>query len=150
MFGAGCFWGVQKAFDQVEGVISTYVGYSGGQTKNPTYEEVCTDQTGHVEVVLIEYDPDQVSYDQLLKVFWKVHDPTTTNRQGPDVGRQYRSVIFYFTDRQKAAAEVAKDKLTRSGQYRDKIVTMIEPAGEFYKAEDYHQKYYLKNLHATC
>ena len=143
-FGAGCFWGVEAAFRKVKGVVSTAVGYSGGSFKNPTYEDVCTDQTGHAEVVQAEYDPSQVTYDQLLDLFWQVHDPTTSNRQGPDVGTQYRSAIFYHTPQQRAQAEAAKEKLQKSGRFQRPIVTEIKPASEFYRAEDYHQQYFEK------
>ncbi len=140
-FAAGCFWHVQEEFDKVKGVINTTVGYSGGKTKNPTYEKVCSNTTGHAETVLIEYDPSIISYDKLLDVFWKIHDPTTPNRQGLDVGEQYRSVIFYHNDAQKAAALASKAKLEKSHKYKNPIVTQIIPSPEFYKAEEYHQKY---------
>lgn len=143
-FGAGCFWGIEAAFRRVKGVGSTAVGYSGGSVKNPTYEDVCTDRTGHAEVVQVEYDPSQVSYDQLLNVFWEIHDPTTLNRQGPDIGTQYRSVIFYHTPEQEAAAESSKEKLQKSGRYKRPIVTEITSAAEFYRAEEYHQRYFEK------
>lgn len=143
-FGAGCFWGVEAAFRQVKGVVSTAVGYAGGSVKNPTYEDVCTDQTGHAEVVQVEYDPSVVSYDELLSVFWKIHDPTTLNRQGPDVGAQYRSAIFFHSPEQKAQAEASKEKLQKSGRYKRPIVTEITPASEFYRAEEYHQQYFEK------
>jgi peptide-methionine (S)-S-oxide reductase len=143
-FGAGCFWGVEAAFREVKGVLSTVVGYSGGTLKNPTYEDVCTDRTGHAEVVQIEYDPGQVSYGQLLDIFWQIHDPTTLNRQGPDVGTQYRSVVFYHTQEQKGAAEVSKERLQKSGRYKRPVVTEITPASEFYRAEEYHQQYFEK------
>src|SRR5947209_5018758 len=125
-FGAGCFWGVEAAFRQVKGVTHTTVGYEGGTLKDPTYRDVCTDQTGHAEVVEVDYDPSEVSYDELLKVFWESHDPTTPNRQGPDVGTQYRSVIFYHTPDQQAAAIASKEKLASSGTHRRPIVTLIE------------------------
>jgi peptide-methionine (S)-S-oxide reductase len=149
-FGAGCFWGVEAAFRQVKGVADTAVGYAGGQLANPTYHDVCTDLTGHAEVVQVEYDPAQVSYDDLLQVFWENHDPTTLNRQGPDVGTQYRSVIFYHGPAQEAAARASKEKLERSGRYRRPIVTQIEPAPEFYRGEDYHQRYLEKRGLAQC
>jgi len=150
-FAAGCFWGVEAAFQEVKGVVNTAVGFAGGRTKNPTYEEVCANTTGHAETVLVEYDPTAVSYEQLLSVFFSIHDPTTPNRQGPDVGSQYRSVIFYYTPQQRKAAQIFKDKLTESGKFKKPIVTEITPAGEFYKAEDYHQRYYQKNgLKPTC
>jgi peptide-methionine (S)-S-oxide reductase len=142
-FGAGCFWGVEASFQKIKGVISTTVGYMGGKTKNPTYEQVCTDKTGHAEVVQITYDPSVVSYEKLLDVFWDIHDPTQKNRQGPDVGTQYRSVIFYHSEEQKKIAEDLKQKQTN--RYKKEIVTEIIPAKEFYPAEDYHQKYLQKN-----
>jgi len=144
MFGAGCFWGVEAAFRKVGGVIDATVGYSGGTWKNPSYEEVCTGRTGHAEVVFLEYDPAQVSYDQLLDVFWDIHDPTTLNEQGPDIGTQYRSVIFFFNSDQETAAISSKEKLEQSGKYKKKIVTEIKPAPDFYKAEEYHQQYLKK------
>ena len=140
-FGAGCFWGVEAAFRQLKGVTSTSVGYSGGSFKTPTYGDVCTGQTGHAEVVQVEYDPSKVSYDELLRVFWQIHDPTTLNRQGPDVGTQYRSAIFFHTPEQNSAAEASKEKLQSSGRYKRPIVTEITPASEFYRAEEYHQQY---------
>ncbi len=149
-FGAGCFWGVEAAFRQVPGVIDAAVGYAGGHLPNPTYRDVCTDETGHAEVVQVEYDPAQVSYDALLNVFWENHDPTTVNRQGPDVGTQYRSVIFYHSPEQEAAARASKEKMDRSGAFRRPIVTQIEPAPEFYRAEDYHQRYLEKRGLAHC
>ena len=145
IFGAGCFWGVEAAFRKVKGVISTAVGYSGGSFKNPTYEDVCTDQTGHAEVVEVQYDPEKLSYDELLDLFWSVHDPTTPNRQGPDFGTQYRSGIFYYTPQQKDQAEAAKEKLQKSGRFQRPIVTEIKPASEFYRAEEYHQRYFEKH-----
>ncbi|HVT18307.1 MAG TPA: peptide-methionine (S)-S-oxide reductase MsrA [Thermoanaerobaculia bacterium] len=149
-FGAGCFWGVEAAFRQIEGVTATAVGYSGGTLENPTYRDVCTDRTGHAEVVEVEYDPARVSYDDLLRVFWDSHDPTTLNCQGPDVGTQYRSVIFFHTPEQEAAAAASKEKLERSGRFKRPIVTAIAPAGTFYRAEDYHQQYLEKRGLATC
>jgi peptide-methionine (S)-S-oxide reductase len=150
MFGAGCFWGVEATFREVPGVVNTTVGYAGGHTKNPTYEEVCTDLTGHAEVVLVEYDPEKVSYEQLLEVFWNCHDPTQLNRQGPDVGTQYRSVIFAFTPEQREAAEASRERLERSGRYSRPIVTQILPAPEFYPAEEYHQRYLEKRGLRSC
>lgn len=150
MFGAGCFWGVEATFREVPGVVNTTVGYAGGHTKNPTYEEVCTDLTGHAEVVLVEYDPEKVSYEQLLEVFWNCHDPTQLNRQGPDVGTQYRSVIFAFTLEQREAAEASRERLERSGRYSRPIVTQILPAPEFYPAEEYHQRYLEKRGLLSC
>jgi peptide-methionine (S)-S-oxide reductase len=149
-FGAGCFWGVEAAFRQVKGVTATTVGYSGGTMKNPTYHDVCTDRTGHAEVVQVEYDPTQVSYDALLDVYWGIHDPTQFNRQGPDVGTQYRSAIFFHTPEQKAAAEASKARLQASGRYSRPIATEITPASEFYRAEEYHQQYLEKRGSASC
>jgi peptide-methionine (S)-S-oxide reductase len=148
-FGAGCFWGVEATFRKIKGVTNTAVGYTGGSLENPTYKDVCTDRTGHAEVVQVEYDPAQVSYDELLNVFWENHDPTTRNRQGPDYGTQYRSAIFYHTPEQKAAAQASKDRL-QSGRYRGPIVTEITPATTFYKAEEYHQQYLEKRGQAQC
>lgn len=150
-FGAGCFWGVEAAFQDIKGVAGTSVGYAGGKMKNPTYEDVCGDKTGHAEVVQIEYDPKQVKYEDLLKVFWENHDPTQENRQGPDVGAQYRSVIFYHTPEQKAAAEKSKEQLELSHTYGSKpIATAIEPAKEFYRAEEHHQRYLEKKGLKVC
>jgi peptide-methionine (S)-S-oxide reductase len=149
-FAAGCFWGVEEAFRKVKEVTATAVGYSGGTMPNPTYEDVCTDRTGHAEVVQVEFDPAQVSYEELLKVFWENHDPTTRNRQGPDVGSQYRSAIYYHTPEQKAAAEAFKEQLHKSGKYRRPIVTEITPAGPFYRAEEYHQQYLAKRGLGKC
>ena len=150
-FGAGCFWGVEAEFRQLpKGVVSTAVGYEGGTMKNPTYRDVCTDRTGHAEAVEVEYDPEKVSYEDLLKVFWANHDPTTLNRQGPDVGTQYRSVIFYHTPEQQAAALASKEKLEKSGRYRRPVVTEIVPATSFYRAEDYHQQYLEKRGLSSC
>jgi peptide methionine sulfoxide reductase msrA/msrB len=143
-FAAGCFWGVESAFRQVKGVTNTTVGFMGGKLKSPSYKDVCTNKTGHAEVVEVEYDPGKVSYDQLLDVFWRIHDPTTPNRQGPDKGSQYRSVIFYYTSEQERAARQSKEKLDKSGKFKMPIVTDIVAAGDFYKAEDYHQRYYEK------
>lgn len=149
-FGAGCFWGVEAAFRQVKGVTSTAVGYMGGTLKDPTYQDVCTDETGHAEVVQVEFDPSQVSYDDLLQVFWENHDPTTMNRQGPDVGTQYRSAIFYHTPEQQTAAEASKGALASSGKFRRPIVTEIVPATDFWRAEEYHQQYLEKRGLAHC
>ena len=149
-FAAGCFWGVEESFRTLKGVLKTTVGYSGGTLENPTYEEVCTDRTGHAEVVLVEYDPAQVSYEQLLDVFWNAHDPTTLNRQGPDTGKQYRSAIFYHTARQKAVAEASKEQLMQSGKFKRPIVTEIVAAAPFYRAEEYHQQYLMKRGEASC
>jgi peptide-methionine (S)-S-oxide reductase len=150
VFGAGCFWGVEAAFRQIPGVLSTRVGYLGGTMKNPTYRDVCTGRTGHAEVVEVTYDPARVSYDDLLTVFWENHDPTTLNRQGPDVGEQYRSAIFYQNESQRAAAEASKDERDKSGRYRRPIVTEITPASEFYEAEEYHQQYLEKRGLSSC
>jgi peptide-methionine (S)-S-oxide reductase len=144
-FGAGCFWGVEAAFRKVTGVVSTTVGYSGGSSKNPTYKDVCSGRTGHAEVVQVEYDPSKTSYEELLNVFWGAHDPTQMNRQGPDVGTQYRSAIFFYNAEQEAAAKAAKAHLEKSGRYRKPIVTEIIPASEFYMAEEYHQQYFEKH-----
>jgi peptide-methionine (S)-S-oxide reductase len=149
-FGAGCFWGVEAAFRKVKGVVNTAVGYEGGTLPNPTYRAVCTDRTGHAEVVEVEYDPAQVSYEDLLEVFWDNHNPTTLNRQGPDIGTQYRSVIFFHNPEQEAAATASKQRLERSGQYRRPIVTQIVPAAEFYRAEEYHQRYLEKQGLDSC
>jgi len=149
-FGAGCFWGVEAAFRRVKGVTGAAVGYLGGTFKNPTYQDVCTGQTGHAEVVQVDYDPSQVSYEDLLKVFWESHDPTTLNRQGPDIGTQYRSAIFYHDAEQQAAALASKEKLQSSGVYKRPIVTEITPASEFYRAEDYHQQYLEKHGRSSC
>lgn len=149
-FGAGCFWGVEAAFRQIKGVVSTAVGYMGGTLADPTYQDVCTDRTGHAEVVQVEFDPAQVSYQDLLRVFWENHDPTTLNRQGPDVGTQYRSVIYFHTPEQEAAAQASKDALAKSGVYRRPIVTEIQPAANFWRAEEYHQQYLEKRGLAHC
>jgi peptide-methionine (S)-S-oxide reductase len=141
IFGAGCFWGVEAAFREVKGVSEVISGYSGGHFKNPSYHDVCTGKTGHAEVVRVEYDPSQVDYEALLDVFWDCHNPTTRNRQGPDVGTQYRSAIFFYTPEQEAAAKASKKKLEQSGRWREPIVTEISPATEFYPAEEYHQRY---------
>jgi peptide-methionine (S)-S-oxide reductase len=149
-FAAGCFWHVEETFRNLEGVESTRVGYTGGTMKNPTYEDVCTDKTGHAEAVEVTFCPTKITYDELLEVFWEIHDPTQLNRQGPDRGTQYRSAIFYHTTEQKAAAERSKQKLEQSKQYRKKIVTEIVPATEFYQAEDYHQQYLEKQGLSSC
>jgi peptide-methionine (S)-S-oxide reductase len=149
-FGAGCFWHVEKAFQQVGGVVATSVGYMGGTRANPTYEDVCTDRTGHAEVVEVIFDPAQITYEDLLDTFWTIHDPTTLNRQGPDRGTQYRSVIFYYSPEQKAAAEASKKRLEQSFRLERNIVTEITPAGIFYRAEEYHQKYLDKHGHGAC
>ena len=147
-FGAGCFWGVEAAFQKVKGVTKTTVGYMGGKLKNPTYEQVCTDKTGHAEVIQIEFDNEKISYNQLLETFWEIHDPTQLNRQGPDVGNQYRSVIFYHNEKQKEQAE--KSKIEIQKKFDREIVTDITPAVEFYPAEEYHQKYLEKQKKASC
>ncbi|HUZ45848.1 MAG TPA: peptide-methionine (S)-S-oxide reductase MsrA [Terriglobia bacterium] len=149
-FGAGCFWGVEVRFRQVQGVASTAVGYMGGALDNPTYRDVCTDRTGHAEVVQVEYDPEKVSYDALLSIFWDLHDPTTLNRQGPDVGTQYRSVIFYHSPDQESRALASKQVLERAGIYPRPIVTEIVAASEFWRAEEYHQQYLEKRGLAHC
>lgn len=149
-FGAGCFWGVESTFRNIEGVTDAAVGYAGGTTENPTYEDVCTDETGHAEVVEVEFDPAVVSYEKLLDVFWANHNPTTLNRQGPDVGAQYRSVVFYHSPEQRAAAEASKAALEKSGKFRSPIVTQIEPATNFYRAEEYHQRYLEKRGRSHC
>src|ERR1041385_6402607 len=141
IFGAGCFCGVEAKFRQLPGVRDTAVGYAGGKTENPTYEDVCSDETGHAEVVLVEFDPAIIGYRQLLDVFWANHNPTTLNRQGPDVGTQYRSVIFYHSPEQRMAAEESKTELEKSHRFQRPIVTQIEPAPPFYRAEEYHQRY---------
>lgn len=149
-FAAGCFWGVESLFRQVKGVINTAVGYTGGTFKNPTYEDVCSHKTGHAEAVCVEFDPSQVSYQQLLDIFWNNHNPTTPNRQGPDYGSQYRSAIFYHTPDQKTAAETKKRRLEESHRFSAPIVTEITPATEFYRAEEYHQRYFEKHGGGQC
>lgn len=149
-FGAGCFWGVEETYRQTPGVLKTAVGYAGGHTENPTYREVCSDRTGHAEVVQMEYDPEAVSYDDLLNIFWNEHDPTQVNRQGPDTGTQYRTVIFYHSPEQHAAAQASKAALEASGRFRRPIATEIQPAPTFYPAEDYHQQYLAKRGMRSC
>ncbi len=149
-FAAGCFWGVEEAFSKAKGVIGTEVGYAGGGLENPSYEDVKTGDTGHAESVKVEYDPTKTSYQELVELFWKVHDPTTPNRQGPDVGSQYRSVIFYHTPEQKEIAEESKQRLENSGRYSSPIVTEIVPASQFWRAEEYHQKYFKKHAGSSC
>ena len=149
-FGAGCFWGVEAAFRQLPGVTSTAVGYMGGTLDHPTYQQVCNGDTGHAEVVEVEYDPSQISYDKLLEVFWEMHDPTTMNRQGPDFGSQYRSAVFYHSPEQKAAVEASKQRLAQSGEHDDPVVTQIVPAATFWRAEEYHQQYLEKSGRASC
>ena len=149
-FGAGCFWGVEEDFRKVPGVTATAVGYSGGTLANPTYEDVCSDRTGHAEVVQVEYDPAKTSYDSLLDVFWNGHNPTQRTRQGPDVGTQYRSVIFFHTPEQEAAARASKERLAKSGKFARPIVTEISPAQPFWRAEEYHQRYFEKRGGGSC
>ena len=149
-FAAGCFWGVEATFRQLPGVISTRVGYTGGNTSDPTYKQVCTDTTGHAEAVEIEYDPAKLSYDKLLDVFWENHDPTQLNRQGPDWGKQYRSAIFFHTPEQETAAKKSKDELEKSHRFSKPVVTQIVPAVTFFEAEDYHQQYLEKKGLASC
>lgn len=149
-FAAGCFWGVEATFRQLPGVLSTRVGYIGGHTHNPTYKDVCSDTTGHAEAVEVQYDPSKISYDQLLNVFWENHDPTTLDRQGPDWGTQYRSAIFFHTPEQEQLAKASKEAWDKSGRFRNKIVTQIVPAADFYEAEDYHQQYLEKRGLASC
>jgi peptide-methionine (S)-S-oxide reductase len=149
-FGAGCFWGVEAAFQGVPGVIDTAVGYSGGEMPNPTYKDVCTDETGHAEVVQVTFDPEKVSYDQILNVFWQVHDPTQVNRQGPDFGAQYRSAIFFHSPEQQAKALASKKALDASKKFRAPIATEITAAGPFWRAEEYHQRYLEKRGAASC
>jgi peptide-methionine (S)-S-oxide reductase len=150
LFGAGCFWGVEAAFRQIPGVKATAAGFAGGTTKDPSYREVCSHTTGHAEVVRVEYDPTRISYNDLLRVFWENHDPSQRNRQGPDIGDQYRSVIFYYSPEQEKAAEDSKEKLESSSKYRRPIVTQILPAPTFYMAEDYHQQYLEKRGLSQC
>ena len=140
-FGAGCFWGVEASFQKIKGVTKTTVGYMGGNFKNPTYEDVCTDKTGHAEAVQITFDPTIISYEELLGVFWSIHDPTQLNKQGPDIGTPYRSVIFYHDQNQKKIAEESKKKQVQSGKYKKPVVTEITELKEFYEAEEYHQRY---------
>jgi peptide-methionine (S)-S-oxide reductase len=150
MFGAGCFWGVEATFEGRQGVLATAVGYAGGDVERPTYEQVCSGRTGHAEVVQLTYDPGRVSYDDLLGVFFAAHDPTQLNRQGADIGTQYRSVIFFYDSEQERAALRARAKLEPSGHHRRPIVTEIVPAGPFWRAEDYHQRYFAKRGIASC
>lgn len=149
-FAAGCFWGVEHRFRQVPGVVKTNVGYTGGHTENPSYQQVCTDKTGHAEAVRVEFDPAQITYERLLEEFWNMHDPTTPNRQGPDVGSQYRSAVFYHTPEQAAAALAVKARLEQAGRFRRPIVTEIVPAARFWPAEEYHQRYYEKHGISGC
>jgi peptide-methionine (S)-S-oxide reductase len=149
-FGAGCFWGVEELFRNTKGVSVATSGYAGGTTQNPTYEDVCSHATGHAEVVEVEFDPAQVSYEQLLDIFWSNHDSTTRDRQGPDIGSQYRSVVFYHSPEQQAAAAAKMAELEQSGRFRRPIVTQIEPAPHFYRAEEYHQRYLAKHGRSHC
>jgi len=149
-FGAGCFWGVEAAFRKIPGVFDAVVGYSGGKTENPTYKDVCTDGTGHAEVVQVTFDPAQVSYEKLLDAFWQLHDPTQVNRQGPDFGTQYRTAIFFHSPEQETIAKESKAALDASGKFRRPIATEITPAGPFYRAEEYHQRYLEKRGAASC
>jgi peptide-methionine (S)-S-oxide reductase len=149
-FGAGCFWGVEAAFRQLDGVIATQVGYEGGQLENPTYGDVCSRATGHAEVVEVTYDPERISYEELLATFWGKHNPTQLKRQGWDVGDQYRSVVFFHDEEQRAMAEQSKAELEASGRYKRPVVTVIEPAQTFYVAEDYHQRYLEKQGRSSC
>jgi peptide-methionine (S)-S-oxide reductase len=150
MFAAGCFWGVEQTFRELPGVVSTEVGYTGGTVKNPTYEQVCTSRTGHAETVRIQYDPTKISYDKLLETFFANHNPTTVDRQGPDVGPQYRSAIFYENAEQEAAAKAYKEKLDKSGKFHSPIATQIVPAQDFFRAEEYHQQYLEKRGQKVC
>ena len=150
-FGAGCFWGVEEAFRKVPGVVDTAAGYMGGTVKDPTYEQVCTGETGHAEVVQVTFDPARVSYEQLLAIFWSIHDPTQLNRQGPDIGSNYRSVIFYHDAEQATIARQSKDAIGGSGRFGSRsIMTVIQPAGPFYRAEEYHQQYFAKKGGGRC
>lgn len=148
MFGAGCFWGVEAAFRKVPGVLDAESGYSGGHVQNPSYKQVCTDRTGHAEVVRVRFDPARVSYGKLLQVFWEIHDPTTPNRQGPDVGSQYRSAIYTYSKEQQQEAEASKQEAQK--HQKRPIVTEIRPASQFYRAEEYHQRYFEKNGFTGC
>ena len=149
-FAAGCFWGVEAAFRKIPGVISTAVGYCGGETVEPSYQDVCTGTTGHAEVVQVEFDPTQVGYEKLLAVFWENHNPTTLNRQGPDIGTQYRSAIFFHNAEQEAASRMSKEELDNGNRYSGPVVTEIVPAATFYCAEEYHQQYLEKRGQASC
>jgi peptide-methionine (S)-S-oxide reductase len=149
-FGAGCFWGIEMAFSQNAGVTQTAVGYAGGKLPDPTYEMVCTGQSGHTEVVEVEYDPSEIEYEALLELFWSIHDPTTLNRQGPDIGTQYRSAIYFHDAEQESAAKTSMEKLQQSGRFPSNIVTEITAAPKFYPAEEYHQKYLEKRGMKNC
>jgi methionine-S-sulfoxide reductase len=150
VLAAGCFWGVESELAKLPGVVSTTVGYTGGTFPNPTYEDVCTDKTGHAEAVEVLFDPEKISYEKLLEHFWEIHDPTTINRQGPDVGTQYRSAVFFSNAEQEKTAKQLKEKLNHSKKFKKPIVTEIAPSKEFYPAEEYHQKYYLKHTNLHC
>lgn len=150
IFAAGCFWGVESAFRKIKGVLDAEAGYTGGSTENPTYEEVCTAKTGHAEAVRVVFDPDQVSYESLVRAFFDMHDPTALNRQGPDVGEQYRSVLFFLSEEQEKTARRVKAEEGESGRYAKPIVTSIEPAGPFFRAEEYHQRYFEKRGGGVC
>ena len=149
-FAAGCFWGVEVTFRNVDGVLDAIVGYTGGTTENPTYKQICTDGTGHAEAVEVTFDPDRLSYDELLEVFWQAHDPTQVNRQGPDYGNQYRSAVFFHSPEQEAAARNSKEALDASGRLSRPVATEITPASTFWPAEEYHQRYLEKRGQATC
>lgn len=149
-FGAGCFWGVEETFRNLPGVVSTAVGYEGGTMPNPTYQDVCYRETGHAEVIDVDFDPEQVTYEKLLDVFWETHDPTTLNRQGPDHGTQYRSAVFFHDEEQRVVAEASRKRAQESGRFRRPIVTEISPATTFWKAEDYHQQYLAKRGRSNC
>jgi peptide-methionine (S)-S-oxide reductase len=149
-FAAGCFWGVENSFRQIKGVSDAQVGYTGGATPKPTYEDVCNGDTGHAEAVEVTFDPAKVSFDQLLTAFWQMHNPTTRNRQGPDIGSQYRSAIFYHSPEQKKAAQASIEKLEKNGTLKGPVVTQVAPATEFFRAEEYHQRYLEKNGIASC
>ena len=150
IFGAGCFWGIEAEFRKKEGVLNTSVGYSGGTTQNPTYQDVCSNRTGHAEVVQVEFDPSIITYKELLNTFWSMHNPTTLNRQGPDVGSQYRSVIFYMNESQKKEALASLNELEQQKKFNNPIVTEVVPAKEYYEAEEYHQQYFEKRGLASC
>jgi peptide-methionine (S)-S-oxide reductase len=149
-FAAGCFWGVEQCFSELPGVVRTEVGYTGGTTREPTYRQVCSHTTGHAEAVRLEYDPERISYDELLEAFFSMHDPTTPGRQGPDVGSQYRSAIFFHTEEQGQAARAFAERLEREGRFESRIVTEIVPASEWWRAEDYHQRYFEKTGRSGC
>ncbi len=150
LFAAGCFWGVEETFRKVPGVLSTEVGYTGGYTDRPTYKQVCTGSTGHAEAVMITFNPEIISFEKLLDIFWKIHNPTTLNAQGPDIGTQYRSAIFYFDEKQKSMAESSRNSFNLTSRYSSQAVTEITPFTKFFPAEEYHQKYLQKNPHRHC